>query len=140
MKKAIKNSITTGKYSNIYAIADGSAFGSEVSKLVEYLLSPDFEVLNADVNIFLPESFEYLLLSTHLFDIPDLKDKLENTENYCEASKFITWERYYTYLMKSVGYSKSRLSKDLLNNDVIEGVYASIPDLDKSVIVGVPKI
>lgn len=135
IKKVIKQKLKEG-YKDIYVIADGAAFGSEISSIARYLVSGDFKEYNANVYIHLPESFEYLLLKTYLFKIRDLKNKLENTQDYCEANKFISWERYYTKLLESSqGYDKSSLDSKFLTDEVIKGVYNQIVDLDKSIIL-----
>lgn len=133
IKSAIRKEIVKGIYSNIYVIADGAAIGSDIRTIVRYLESDKFLKGNVEVNIFLPESFEYLLLKTKVFDIPNLEDMLKRTYNYCDARKYISWERFYTSIIEKVGYTKSKLSDKFLIEEVVSKVYAQIEDLDKSV-------
>lgn len=133
IRTKLRKLLRCGKHKNIYVIADGAAFGSEINLLVEFIIS---KVADVEINIFLPESFEYLLLNTKLFNIDNLEDKLKHTYNYCEADKFISWERYYTSLMDEIGYDKNILDNRFLEKDVVERVCSQLTDLDKSVMKG----
>lgn len=86
-------------------IADGAAIGSNISELVTY-----------SVQVFLPESFEYLLLNSSMFKNSDLGDRLDNTELYVDGLCF-SWEVYYTTLLQELTkdtkafYTKTNLNK-----------------------------
>ena len=141
----IKELAESGKYFNICAIADGSAFGAEIGKVYKYVMSPDFLNRGVDISILLPESFEYLLLNTMLFNINNLKDMLENTYNYCDAGEYSSWEQFYTGLMEeNLNYKKKNLHDRYLKREVVERVFAQLTDLDRSLlkegnIVNIPK-
>ena len=75
-----------------------------------------------------------MLLKTGEFDIEGLEDKLKNTQNYCDVKKYVSWERYYTHLMKSVGYNKSSLGSWLLRKGLVKKVYCNIPDLEEGIV------
>lgn len=86
-------------------IADGAAIGSNISELITY-----------PVQIFLPESFEYMLLNSSMFEDSTLRERLKNTELYANGLYF-SWEVYYTILLQEFTkdtrafYTKAKLSK-----------------------------
>lgn len=87
--------------------ADGAAFGAPLR-----IMYPLLE--KHSIQLFLPLSFEYLLLSSKLFSNFNIKDQLENTADYAGA-EYLTWERYFTELITELtkdskcAYSKSKL-------------------------------
>lgn len=99
------SNLGVGMY-NCNVVADGAAFGQILSKYqVEYILGK--------INFILPESFEWLLLQSGLFN--NISDKI-STPYLCGAndSKYDTWENYFEDLLNNLmldggahGYSKS---------------------------------
>ena len=92
-------------------IADGAAFGSEMSSVIEQQ-----KLRPRKIAIFLPESFEWLILSAGVIKEVDI-DRIENTFMYADSNKFFSWEQYFTFLLEEVTkndkvrkYSKKRLS------------------------------
>lgn len=88
-------------------VVDGAAFGCEMQNV----LSSINDNKTAEFILFLPESFEYLLLKAGAIDVdPEL---LESTYDYCDDSYFlqkygkvhkenkpiISWERFYAELL-----------------------------------------
>ena len=100
----------------ILAIADGAAYGSNVDKLCDALTVSNVKK-TAEVCVFLPESFEWLILSSDMFSKFKIDKNLTHTEDYAETSKYISWETYYTALLVELSqnyhirYTKSKLSK-----------------------------
>lgn len=87
-------------------VADGAAFGQILSKYqVEYTLGK--------INFVLPESFEWLLLQSGIFE--GITGKVEEPENNgANGSQYDTWENYFEDLLNKLmlengahGYSKS---------------------------------
>ncbi|MDE6945906.1 MAG: hypothetical protein K2P14_01850 [Anaeroplasmataceae bacterium] len=117
---------------NILVVADGAACGGnsdEFQSLIDYA-----SMYNKKLAIFTPESFEFILLSSSIFDDADIRDKLERTYLYADSLEFLTWERYYTWLIKQLirengyldigmGYKKSKLPKYfIINSDCVYDV------------------
>ncbi|MCD7839884.1 MAG: ABC transporter ATP-binding protein [Erysipelotrichaceae bacterium] len=107
---------------SVFVIVDGAAFGGFISQVM------NLSKLNDDIYIYAPESFEYMILQTHSFR-RQLNDELENTWKYSDISQYLTWEQYYTELLKNICrevygfvYDKSRLHQSLLNKDTIQQV------------------
>lgn len=142
-KKALPNCIveTAGGKNNIgrklavhagegaVAIVDGVAFGPEIQTIINYMKIDKTALLYA------PESFEYLLLNLRIFR--SIKDKLENTADYAESSKYLTWEQYYEDLLKQelnklgIKYDKGKLPKQLLSDATIAEFKDLLPDIFK---------
>lgn len=89
---------------------DGAAFGARFSQVLAYSKTHSgvFQVLA-------PESFEWLLLQTSVFN-KKLNNELTETWEYCDTTKFSTWEQYYTSLITELlrgtkyPYTKEKLS------------------------------
>lgn len=94
------------KFNNILVIADGAAFGSKAKALLS-------GYTYKNVNFFLPESFEFMILSSNMF-CGRIKEILNNLPEYIDTS-YTSWEEYFTTLLESitketpVQYSKSNL-------------------------------
>ena len=94
MIKAIRKSLQ-----GMLCIADGAAFGSYIDECIQYL-----RYARKDCVLWLPESFEYLILQSGIVKIPDLGSILEDPSDYIDSKKFTNWERFFTFLL--VEYSK----------------------------------
>lgn len=94
MIKAIRKSLQ-----GMLCIADGAAFGSYIDECIQYL-----RYARKDCVLWLPESFEYLILQSGIVKIPDLGSILEDPSDYIDSKKYANWERFFTFLL--VEYSK----------------------------------
>jgi len=103
-------------------IADGAAFGSQMNKLMLLINRKKNAVL------FLPESFEYLLLKADIFDDSEVRKILENPQDFIESKDFFSWEQFFTNLLveKSqnsyLKYSKKKLNKNYLEEKVFRKI------------------
>lgn len=88
LRKRVSENDDTG----ILIIADGAAIGPYFDKLQAS------KAITTSVVLYLPESFEYLLLRSGLVCSSD-DDRLINTYNYARSEKYMSWERYYTELI-----------------------------------------
>lgn len=68
---------------NILVIADGAAFGSEMEKMVNYIKN------YPNVKLYLPESFEWLILKSGLIEGNDIVTMLEQPEAYIESKEYL---------------------------------------------------
>lgn len=100
---------------NLGILVDSSAFGPYMVELYEYFIEELKKVRNKNVYIFLPESFEYLVLRTRYFRNDGLvRSVLEKPYNYCETTKFFSYERMFTNLLtskcrdKNIKYNKGK--------------------------------
>lgn len=111
------------------AIVDGAAFGSEIEIIMKYIINVD-----NDIKIYAPESFEYLLLLSEIFDSKKLQHKLTESYDFIDSEKYFSWEQYYTALIMEETrgtekqYSKSNLNPYYLSERNIKYVLEKIPD------------
>lgn len=131
LSKIALNLLSSGK-NNIFIIADGSAFGSHIEKCID-LVKNQYE--GRVVRLFIPESFEYLVLKSGIFKVPD--KYLNETFNHADSVKFLSWERYYTWLLGKVAkkykteYHKEckELPKYLISDSSVSKMYSVIKEI-----------
>lgn len=108
----------------ILIVADGAAFGPMMENIM--LLRYKYAI-----NIYLPESFEWLILSSDLLKDKEVCDILDEPSDYIDSKKFFTWERFFTSVLvdKTKGtylrYDKNELNEAYLqkkNLDMIRDV------------------
>lgn len=110
-------------------IADGAAFGSEMNKLVQ-LMNKRKEIV-----LYLPESFEWIILQSGIIDNKEIKDILSTPADFIESREYFSWERFFTALLVDqtkdmyLRYSKRTLNVAYLNEkirnrilEVMEGI------------------
>lgn len=103
-------------------IADSAAFGPEMAHISQLLRG------NVNIKLYLPESFEWLLLYADILNKPFIRKKLEEAENYIESEKYFSWERYFTDLLMEetkdspYPYDKSNLKDFYLQDKIVQKV------------------
>ena len=116
--------IEAEKETEILIIADGAAFASQMNRLA-YLMGR-----NKKIHLYLPESFEWLLLSSEIVQDGEVRDILNNPSDYIESSNYFSWERFFTALLieKTQGsylqYSKAKLNDNYLQKGIQDKVLA----------------
>ena len=120
--------LNAGRDKKIFIIADGAAFGAYISDNLE------LRKRGYDLSIYLPESFEWLLLRSGVLSGENLEDVLEHPERYIESAEFFTWERFFTDYIRDITkddeirrYSKSRLADYYKTKPVSDKVIAVLP-------------
>lgn len=94
----------------VCVIADGAAFGPEMEKL--YSLAEQ----KKNIKMYLPESFEWMILNAGVVQEKEIMEILKEPEKYIESQKYFSWERFFTNLLieKTDGtymkYQKSKLN------------------------------
>lgn len=69
-------------------IADGAAFGSEMEKVTNLIRG------HQEIVLYLPESFEWLILKANLVEDKEISLVLNAPEDYIESEKYFSWERF----------------------------------------------
>lgn len=116
------------KGKNKLAIADGAAFGAEMETIMQYILNVDNQV-----ELYAPESFEYILLSSDIFGTKKLEQELTETYNYVDSEKYFSWEQYYTALIVEITegterqYNKSKINPYYLSEKNVKRIVEKIP-------------
>ena len=108
----VRRTVRDAKASSILVIADGSAFGPEIETVLALGCYKRLQ-------LFLPESFEWLVLSSGLFKDKKTQDMLLHPADYIESSEFFSWERFFTKQLMQLtaggflAYEKSSLNPAL---------------------------
>lgn len=103
--------LKSNKDKSVVVIADGAALGTQICNLVERQ-----RLYPKKIAIFLPESFEWLLLKSGV--VESVPVDLNNPENFIDSSKYFSWERYFTDILvqttKDIKYMKYPKNKGKL--------------------------
>ena len=108
-------------------IADGAAFGSQVERM-EMLKRSGYRFV-----LYLPESFEWLILSSGLVDGRHLAEILKRPENFIESEEYISWERFFTQFLVDLTqrtvwqYQKRHLNPIYLHEGNAQKILALLP-------------
>lgn len=132
--------VSAGGKSNIYrllrerseteilVIADGAAFGAEMAYVTSLTRFKK-------IRLFLPESFEWLVLSSSLFDDVGTREMLLHPSDHIESSEFFSWEQFFTkeLIEKTSGsylaYSKRGLNEVYLHPREFNAIAEELPEL-----------
>lgn len=79
----------------ILVIADGAAFGPEIGRIAELWK------YDKNIYLYLPESFEWMVLASGILGQKELHVFLNNPANHIECERFFSWEQYFTDLLMS---------------------------------------
>ncbi|MDE7422404.1 MAG: translation initiation factor 2 [Lachnospiraceae bacterium] len=131
--------ISAGGKSNIYKllkeydnkkiliIADGAAFGAEMDRVMKKIN------LSIGKAIFLPESFEWLILKSDTIRDKAIEEILDNPSDFIESKEYMSWERFFTALLVDktkdtyLRYSKSKLNDAYKNKKIQERILQEVP-------------
>ena len=101
----------------VLVIADGAAFGAELEKIYRLM-----EERPNQITLYLPESFEWLILKSGILGSLTPTEILANPSAYIESSSYFSWEQYFTDLLiqltqdTALHYTKSRLNPAYLQD------------------------
>lgn len=112
------------KDEKILVIADGAAFGSEMDRVLQLINK------RKNVALYLPESFEWLVLSAGVLKNNSVVQMLENPSKYIESKEYFSWERFFTAVLIEetkgtyLAYAKKKLNaaylSDMIKNSILE--------------------
>ena len=128
----IYNTILQLEEKNILVIADGAAFGQEIER-VKYLGK------YKNITLYLPESFEWLILNSKLFCKGEVRDILEAPYDYIDSQNYYTWERFFTDLLVQesqniiyLSYCKPSLNSHYLDETNKNAIISVMPEIAES--------
>lgn len=110
----IYNQLRKINTNRVLVVADSAAFGPYIHDTYLYTMHHN------NINLFLPESFEYMILNSEIFDDTDVPVILETPWNYIDSIEYISWERYFTRKLSDLTrntylqYSKKKLNDNYL--------------------------
>ena len=110
---------------NVLCIVDGADYGAHIYKIYSYAQHNK----SRNITIWLPESFEFILLKAGVISFTGLDKILENPSEYVECKDYLSWERFFTALAQQYGnnYRKGKLPKYYKNDIFIEKVKNIMP-------------
>lgn len=118
----------------VLVVADGAAFGCEIDKI--YKLQSMSE---GKITLYLPESFEWLVLKSGILKNEQVAEILKSPENFIESSKYFSWEQFFTELLtdqtrekKYIQYSKNHLSDFYLQQGNVNQILAFVEGKKRS--------
>lgn len=89
-------------------IADGAAFGPEMDKIAKFIME------RKKINLYLPESFEWLILKSGTIKDTEVKEVLKQPYLYIESKEYMSWERFFTqYLIEKIMESHFTYTKKM---------------------------
>lgn len=119
------------KRNGMLVVADGAAFGPEMDR-VSKLINRENRI-----KIYLPESFEWLLLESDILNDGTIRKILDSPEEFIESEKYFSWERYFTELLiektqkSPYAYEKTKLPSFYLQDKNLKKI------VDKMQTVGI---
>lgn len=127
-KAKIYNQLLEREYDTALVIADGAAFGPEIERVLS--------LKNAKkIMLFLPESFEWIILRSGVVKDTEISAMLEKPYDYIESGKYFSWERFFTDVLteKTKGtylkYDKSQLNKSYVNPNEKNAIFGVMPEI-----------
>ena len=114
----------------IVVIADGAAFGSEIDRVLKIANR------KKTVAVFLPESFEWLVLNSGVVKQGNLQKILDQPGEFIESRDYFSWERYFTHLLVELTkggylqYAKKKLNPAYLDEKTRERIMDQIKKIE----------
>lgn len=114
-KSNICKKLKTSGTEAICVVADGAAIGPEMNRLYKRIQE------KPNIKLYLPESFEWLILKSGLVDQKALRMILETPEDYIDGKEYFSWERFFTRLLVDqtentyLKYQKTKLNPAYLH-------------------------
>ena len=134
--------IGAGGNSNIYStmrkqgsdyflsvVADGAAFGAFVARVL------GFAQKRGKTLLYLPESFEWLILKSGVVTEREMEKILEQPEDYIDSSEYMSWEQFFTEKLEDSTkenvvkhYRKNKLPAYYISSNIKERILQMLPD------------
>ena len=111
-------------------IADGAAFGSEMDRMMKQIQRKKGMVL------YLPESFEWLILQSGIISDGMVNAVLEKPENFINSQEYFSWERFFTALLIQMTkdtylkYSKKKLNEVYLQEEIASKIIQQMTGIE----------
>lgn len=89
-----------------------------------------------NVKLYLPESFEWLILKSGLIEDSSIAEMLEHPEGWIESSEYFSWERYFAaQLIQStqnnyLKYAKKQLNPVYLQEKISNKILTVMKEID----------
>lgn len=106
----------------ILVIADGAAFGSEIDRVLQVINE------RKNVELYLPESFEWLIMDADILKDNIVRSILSEPSEYVESKLYFSWERFFTAVLIEqtkdtyLAYAKRKLNPAYLSGTIKESI------------------
>ena len=127
-KSNILSYLQKSRGKEILAIVDGAAFGPEIQRVLSLRKAKN-------IVLFLPESFEWVILRSGIVKDKEIKTILEKPYDYIESGKYFSWERFFTAVLTEktkdtyLEYDKSHLNKNYINPGEKDAILSAMPEI-----------
>ena len=114
----------------IMVIADGAAFGPEMDRVLQLVHTRENLVL------YLPESFEWLILKSGILKNNQIDQILDEPAEYIESRDYFSWERFFTSVLIEntrdtyLAYAKKKLNAAYLGGTVEEAILRQMEKIE----------
>ena len=129
-KSNIFHKMESHKEEAVLIVADGAAFGPEMERAMK------LAEIHKKITLYLPESFEWIILNSEAVKDHEIEKILEEPAEYIVSQEYFSWERYFTQLLirKTDGtylkYSKNSLNPSYLQENVEKKVLEVMEKID----------
>lgn len=129
-KSNVFHYLNVHKKEKILVIADGAAFGSEIDRVIQLINGRE------NIALYLPESFEWLILSAGVLKNSRIDKTLADPSEYVESRKFFSWERFFTAVLIEetkgtyLEYAKRKLNQAYLNQAIKNAILEQIKGIE----------
>ena len=126
-KSSLRKVLAATQGNEVLGIADGAAIGPEMNELYQLM------VKKGNIRLYLPESFEWLILRSGLIDGKYVQDILEHPEDFIDSTEYFSWEQFFTSLLEEqtqntyLQYQKSRLNPVYLQKKILKQILDLLP-------------
>lgn len=145
-KSRVFNELESGKYDGhkCLVVVDGAAFGNEVERVVQTM-----SYLKGDVRLFMPESFEWLLLHSPMFSgLKRVQEVLRDPASHIDTD-YNSWEQFFTaYISEITAGTPAAYTKDHLRKCYTEAccwcdkpcVYKALEDKPSAILAQISNV
>ena len=114
----------------LLVIADGAAFGAEMERIMKLVEVRDNLVL------YLPESFEWLILKSGVLKNNQIDQMLDEPAEYIESREYFSWERFFTSVLientrdSYLAYAKKKLNEAYLGGMIEDAILKQMEKIE----------
>lgn len=84
------------KNKKLIVVADGAAFGAFIANILTYAQ------YRKNILIYLPESFEWIILKSGIITSGNLQEILSAPEEYIDSTRYFSWERFFADYLEMI--------------------------------------
>ena len=129
-KSNVFHYINEHKDQKILVIADGAAFGSEIDRVLKLIRE------NETAALYLPESFEWLILKSGVLKNNQIDQMLDEPAEYIESREYFSWERFFTSVLientrdSYLAYAKKKLNEAYLGGMIEDAILKQMEKIE----------